>query len=139
MKKKIVSVIFILLIITIVVFAVAKIGTNKESSITGNELFDKDLAVKTQSIKIIGFDGIEHVIDNPDVISSISNLLVESSYHKISEDEYIEGFYNMDFITTEDTVSIGLTDSYLAYAGQQYKVISGSLADIVGIIDIELE
>lgn len=134
MKKGIITLLLVvsfMVVITGSVFFMIIKYDEKEKLFTGDEIINKELAMKTQRIVITNFDETERVIDVTDDIVNIVNILVNCSYQKLPEDKYVEGFYQIVMLTHEDLISIGITDSYLAYNGEQYIVALGSLADIV--------
>ena len=109
MTKKNIRVLITSAIIVLVAAVITNItGVSQESVISGDEIINGERALNAQSIIFTSFDGTEHVIEDTDKISSIVKTLVECSYEKLSEDEYAEGLYQMDILTDEDTISMGI-------------------------------
>ncbi len=94
-----------------------------------------DLFADTPSKIIVhGFDETDYIIEDVDQLETITNTLSHCSYWAVPEDDHIEGFYMLDILYDDKTISIGVDNKHLAYNGEQYMVTKGSLSKVVSII-----
>ena len=95
-----------------------------------------DLFADTPSKIIVhGFDETDYIIEDVIQLETITNTLSHCSYWAVPEDDHIEGFYMLDILYDDKTISIGVDNKHLAYNGEQYMVTEGSLSKVVSIIE----
>ncbi|SEA73800.1 hypothetical protein SAMN02910384_02225 [Pseudobutyrivibrio sp. ACV-2] len=95
-----------------------------------------DLFADTPSKIIVhGFDETDYIIEDVVQLGTITNTLSHCSYWVVPEDDHIEGFYMLDILYDDKTISIGVDNKHLAYNGEQYMVTEGSLSKVVSIIE----
>lgn len=114
----------------------AETGTQTDI-VSGSAIFSEDSLEKVRFIEYVDAKGDKLRITDDRTISDLRNTLMNCSYIKLEEDDYLEGFYTFCLVTDSDRISVGLCDNAAAYNGAQYKVsgnaklIPDSLAEVI--------
>lgn len=144
--KKYAVIIGSVLFVVIVLSIVFKITGNNVSTagkepqtdiVSGTAIFSEGPLEKVRTMEYVDFEGNKISITDDKKISDLRNALMNCSYTRLEEDDYLEGFYTFCLITDNDRISVGLSNDVVAYNGSQYKVkgseklIPDSLAEII--------
>lgn len=122
MKKFIIFLIFMAVIISLEACGIKE--NNNSNYIEGNKLFSDELCNSIVEIDYYSFDEKVTKVNDIEKIREIWKTLENQSYQKLEEDELIEGFYMMDFVTENAAYSFGFTNNIIVFKDGQYKTVN---------------
>ena len=92
------------------------------------------LADDPSSVVLYGFDEEKYEISDETDVETIIDTLKNASYKEKDQEDYDEGFYQMEINYGSETVSLGIGDDCVAYEGVQYETENSSLDNVVNIL-----
>ncbi|WP_026507964.1 hypothetical protein [Butyrivibrio sp. MC2013] len=137
MSKKLFAILSMLILFAAAVCALDGCSGDKgkqASVYSGEDLFLELISSDIQRIVYYSFDEEECCFDSAEDIEDIIKALKSCSYRELPEDEYVEGLYSISIERDNGSFECGISDSTIAYEGVQYEIYSGSLKDLISLL-----
>ncbi len=96
--------------------------------------FFSELNDKVTGINYISFDGQMFSYTDPETIEEIMSVLQSADFVEIKEENYVEGMYHFELLTSDEVYNLGIENYHIGFKGKQYRIdgnLSGNLSDTI--------